>query len=160
MEDGGAIAPPFFRRAQRWLIAENQLLPSNRLSHCGGGGVPLWRLRAALDELTGTGTPNEMTGKGPAGQGSRYTDTEERALYIRHEERIQLGPHVETEIFQVTTRAKILVALNKPRSLYSVHMAVDPSGSQDATQNELLKMRDEGLVKFDIHKGHWSKAPA
>jgi hypothetical protein len=36
-------------------------------------------------------------------------------------------------------------------------MVVDPSGSQEALQIELLKMRDEGLVKFDIHKGRWSK---
>jgi hypothetical protein len=55
------------------------------------------------------------------------------------------------------TREKILAALDKPRKLYSILMVVDPSGSQEALQVELLKMRDEGLVKFDIHKGRWSK---
>jgi hypothetical protein len=55
------------------------------------------------------------------------------------------------------TREKILAALDKPRKLYSILMVVDPSGSQEALQIELLKMRDEGLVKFDIHKGRWSK---
>jgi hypothetical protein len=55
------------------------------------------------------------------------------------------------------TREKILTALDKPRKLYSILMVVDPSGSQEALQIELLKMRDEGLVKFDIHKGRWSK---
>jgi hypothetical protein len=54
-------------------------------------------------------------------------------------------------------REKILAALDKPRKLYSILMVVDPSGSQEALQIELLKMRDEGLVKFDIHKGRWSK---
>jgi hypothetical protein len=58
----------------------------------------------------------------------------------------------------VVTREKILAALDKPRKLYSILMVVDPSGSQEALQIELLKMRDEGLVKFDIHKGRWSKA--
>jgi hypothetical protein len=27
--------------------------------------------------------------------------------------------------------------------------------NQEACQSLLLKMRDEGLVKFDIHKGQW-----
>jgi hypothetical protein len=27
--------------------------------------------------------------------------------------------------------------------------------NQEACQSLLLKMRDEGLVKFDIHKGCW-----
>jgi len=27
--------------------------------------------------------------------------------------------------------------------------------NEEACQSLLLKMRDEGLVKFDIHKGHW-----
>jgi hypothetical protein len=55
------------------------------------------------------------------------------------------------------TREKILTALDKPRKLYAILMVVDPSGSQEALQIELLKMPDEGLVKFDIHKGRWSK---
>jgi hypothetical protein len=55
----------------------------------------------------------------------------------------------------MATREKILAALDKPRKLYSILMIVDPSGSQDALHTELLKMRDEGLVKFDIHKGRW-----
>jgi len=27
--------------------------------------------------------------------------------------------------------------------------------NQEARQSPLLKMRDEGLVKFDIHNGRW-----
>jgi hypothetical protein len=34
-------------------------------------------------------------------------------------------------------------------------MVVNPSGSSEELQQKLLKMRDEGLVKFDIHKGCW-----
>ena len=54
-------------------------------------------------------------------------------------------------------REKVLAALDKPRKLYSIKQAVNPSGSQDELHLLLLKMRDEGLVKFDIHKGQWSK---
>jgi hypothetical protein len=53
------------------------------------------------------------------------------------------------------TTEKILAALDKPRKLYSILMVVNPSGSLEELQQKLLKMRDEGLVKFDIHKGHW-----
>ena len=28
--------------------------------------------------------------------------------------------------------------------------------NEEACQSLLLKMRDEGLVKFDIHKGQWT----
>jgi hypothetical protein len=27
--------------------------------------------------------------------------------------------------------------------------------NEEICQSLLMKMRDEGLVKFDIHKGHW-----
>lgn len=53
------------------------------------------------------------------------------------------------------TTEKILAALDKPRKLYSILMVVNPSGSSEELQQKLLKMRDEGLVKFDIHKGRW-----
>lgn len=54
-------------------------------------------------------------------------------------------------------REKVLAVLDKPRKLYSIMQAVNPSGSQEELHLLLLKMRDEGLVKFDIHKGQWSK---
>ena len=56
------------------------------------------------------------------------------------------------------TEEKILAALDKPRKLYSILMAVNPSGSSEELQEMLLKMRDQGSVKFDIHKGRWSRA--
>lgn len=56
------------------------------------------------------------------------------------------------------TEEKILAALDKPRKLYSILMAVNPSGSSEELQETLLKMREQGLVKFDIHKGRWSRA--
>ena len=37
-------------------------------------------------------------------------------------------------------------------------MIVNPSGSDEAVQNLLMEMREEGLVKFDINKGMWSRA--
>ena len=56
------------------------------------------------------------------------------------------------------TRDHILAALEKPRTTYSLLMVVNPSGSLEEAQTVLLKMRDEGLVKFDINKGRWSRA--
>jgi len=53
---------------------------------------------------------------------------------------------------------KIVAALDKPRKLYSILMMVNPSGSSEELQTMLLKLRDQGKVKFDIHKGRWSLA--
>jgi hypothetical protein len=56
------------------------------------------------------------------------------------------------------TKEKLLAALDKPRSVYSLKMVVNPSGSVDEVQIILMKMRDQGLVKFDINRGLWSRA--
>ena len=37
-------------------------------------------------------------------------------------------------------------------------MVVNPSGSDEEVQTMLMRMRDEGLVKFDINSGLWSRA--
>jgi hypothetical protein len=53
----------------------------------------------------------------------------------------------------------VLAALDKPRAVYALQQRLDPSNkSTDALQEQLLRMRAEGKVKFDIHKGKWSKA--
>ena len=57
------------------------------------------------------------------------------------------------------TKDQILAALDKPRTTYAVLLVVNPSGSVDQVQTMLMKMRDEGLVNFDINKGRWSRAP-
>lgn len=52
-------------------------------------------------------------------------------------------------------REKILNALKeKPLKVYEVMKRANVM-NQEACQSLLLKMRDEGLVKFDIHKGRW-----
>ncbi|MDE5443089.1 hypothetical protein GWG65_16825 [Bradyrhizobium sp. CSA207] len=52
-------------------------------------------------------------------------------------------------------REKILVALReKPLKVYEVMKRANVA-NEEACQTLLLKMRDEGLVKFDIHKGRW-----
>jgi len=56
------------------------------------------------------------------------------------------------------TKEKLLTALDKPRSANSVLMVVNPGGSVDTVQALLMEMRAEGLVKFDINKGLWSRA--
>ena len=54
-----------------------------------------------------------------------------------------------------TDRDKILGALReKPLKVFEVMKRVNIP-NQEACQALLLKMRDEGLVKFDIHKGQW-----
>ena len=54
-----------------------------------------------------------------------------------------------------TDRDRIVSALReKPLKIFEVMKRVNIP-NQEACQALLLKMRDEGLVKFDIHKGQW-----
>jgi hypothetical protein len=58
----------------------------------------------------------------------------------------------------MTDREKILVALReKPLKTFEIMKRVNIKHEDDC-QSLLLKMRDEGAVKFDIHKGHWRPA--
>jgi DNA-binding IclR family transcriptional regulator len=55
----------------------------------------------------------------------------------------------------LTDRDKILSALReKPLKVYEIMKRANIS-NEEACQSLLLKMRNEGLVKFDIHKGWW-----
>jgi hypothetical protein len=55
----------------------------------------------------------------------------------------------------MTDREKILIALReKPLKTFEIMKRVNIK-HQDDCQSLLLKMRDDGAVKFDIHKGHW-----
>ena len=56
------------------------------------------------------------------------------------------------------TEDTVLKALDKPRSTYSILQIADPSGSQDALQEMLLRLRAEKKVVFDIKKGNWKRA--
>jgi len=52
-------------------------------------------------------------------------------------------------------RENILKALReKPLKIFEVMKRANVA-NQEACQSLLLKMRDEGLVKFDIHGGLW-----
>ena len=42
----------------------------------------------------------------------------------------------------------------KPLKVFEVMKRVNIT-NQDSCQDLLLKMRDDGLVRFDIHKGLW-----
>jgi hypothetical protein len=58
----------------------------------------------------------------------------------------------------MTDREKILNALReKPLKAFEIMKRVNIK-HQDDCQSLLLKMRDDGVVKFDIHKGHWLAA--
>jgi hypothetical protein len=58
----------------------------------------------------------------------------------------------------MTDREKILTALReKPLKVFEIMKRVNIRNQEDC-QSLLLKMRDEGTVKFDIHKGHWLAA--
>jgi hypothetical protein len=52
-------------------------------------------------------------------------------------------------------RENVLSALReKPLKVYEVMKRANIA-NEEACQSLLLKMRDEGSVKFDIHKGRW-----
>jgi hypothetical protein len=52
-------------------------------------------------------------------------------------------------------RDKILTALHeKPLKIYEVMKRANIA-NEEACQSLLMKMRGEGSVKFDIHKGQW-----
>ena len=52
-------------------------------------------------------------------------------------------------------RENILSALReKPLKVYEIMKRANVV-NQEVCQSLLLKMRDEGLVKFDIHSGRW-----
>src|SRR4051812_6391950 len=58
----------------------------------------------------------------------------------------------------MTDREKILIALReKPLKAFEIMKRVNIKHPDDC-QSLLLKMRDDGVVKFDIHKGHWLAA--
>ena len=55
----------------------------------------------------------------------------------------------------LTDRDKILSALReKPHKVFELMKRANIP-NQEACQSLLLKMRGEGSVKFDIHKGRW-----
>ena len=55
----------------------------------------------------------------------------------------------------MSDKEKILGALReKPLKVYEIMKRANIS-NQESCQSLLLKMRDEGSVKFDIHKGRW-----
>ncbi len=55
----------------------------------------------------------------------------------------------------MTDREKILTALReKPLKIFDVMKRVNIT-NQDSCQDLLLKMREDGVIRFDIHKGVW-----
>ena len=52
-------------------------------------------------------------------------------------------------------RENILSALREKAMKVREIMKRANVANEEVCQYLLLKMRDEGLVKFDIHKGHW-----
>ena len=62
---------------------------------------------------------------------------------------------LQRELSMLNDRENILCALReKPLKVYEVMKRANVV-NEEACQSLLLKMRDEGLVKFDIHKGRW-----
>jgi DNA-binding IclR family transcriptional regulator len=55
----------------------------------------------------------------------------------------------------MSERENILSALReKPLKVFEVMRRANIS-NEESCQSLLLRMRDEGLIKFDIHKGRW-----
>jgi DNA-binding IclR family transcriptional regulator len=65
-------------------------------------------------------------------------------------------PSIETGVpAMLNDREKILSALReKPLKIFEVMKRANMA-NEEACQSLLMKMRTEGLVKFDIHKGRW-----
>ena len=52
-------------------------------------------------------------------------------------------------------RKKVLDALREnPLRIYQIMKRANVP-NEEVCRSLLLKMRDDGLIKFDIHKGHW-----
>jgi hypothetical protein len=58
-------------------------------------------------------------------------------------------------VIMLNDREKILSALREKAMKVREIMKRANMANEEACQTLLLKMRDEGLVKFDIHKGQW-----
>jgi len=59
----------------------------------------------------------------------------------------------------MTSEAEILAALEKPLAIYALQQRVDPSSkSTEALQDQMMRLRAAGKVKFDIKTGKWSRA--
>ena len=59
------------------------------------------------------------------------------------------------DFVMLNDRENVLKALReKPLKVFEVMKRANVA-NQEACQSLLLKMRDEGLVKFDIHGGRW-----
>lgn len=59
----------------------------------------------------------------------------------------------------MTREEDVLAALDKPRAVYGLLQRLDPSNkSTEALQDQLMRMRAAGKVKFDIKTGKWSRA--
>jgi DNA-binding IclR family transcriptional regulator len=55
----------------------------------------------------------------------------------------------------MSERENILTALReKPLKVFEIMRRANIS-NEESCQSLLLKMRDEGSIKFDIHKGQW-----
>ena len=55
----------------------------------------------------------------------------------------------------MSDQEKILIALReKPLKVYEIMTRANIS-NEESCQSLLLRMRNEGSVKFDIHKGRW-----
>jgi hypothetical protein len=59
----------------------------------------------------------------------------------------------------MTTEEEILAALEKPLAIYALQQRVDPSSkSTEGLQDQMMRLRAAGKVKFDIKTGKWAKA--
>jgi hypothetical protein len=59
----------------------------------------------------------------------------------------------------VVTEDDVLKALEKPLAIYALQQLLDPSRkSTDELQDQLMRMRASGKVKFNIKTGKWARA--
>jgi hypothetical protein len=57
------------------------------------------------------------------------------------------------------TEDDVLATLEKPLAVYAVQQLLDPSRkTTDELQDQLMRMRAAGKVKFNIKTGKWARA--
>src|SRR5580692_5646707 len=120
-----------------------------------GRSPPDWALESGRF-LGQSGLRIRFSGKGPVTIDPERTSSSERTRCRRSVQRVP-SP-MPTQGAPMTDREKILIALReKPLKAFEIMKRVNIK-HQDDCQSLLLKMRDDGAVKFDIHKGHWLAA--
>ena len=103
--------------------------------------------------MSTTGVKGKKIAGHGGSRGNQYAKIKDDNLGTLEE--LGLSTQNSRKTLMQTDRQKILAALDeKPLQTFEVIKRVNIK-NQDDCQSLLLKMRDDGAVRFDIHKGIW-----